>query len=117
MMSVDYSSNIDEVIELMTDIVRKQPRVLINPAPYTILTNFGADGIELTSYFWVPDPEKGTATLRSNIGRAMFREFNKRKINIPFQQRDLRIVSMPDVICKVENDVPVSAKADVKAGT
>ena len=65
MMSVDYSSNIDEVIELMTDIVRKQPRVLINPAPYTILTNFGADGIELTSYFWVPDPEKGTATLRS----------------------------------------------------
>lgn len=83
MMSVDYSADIDEVIELMTDIVRKQPRVLINPAPYTILTNFGADGIELTSYFWVPDPEKGTATLRSNIGRAMFREFNKRKINIP----------------------------------
>ena len=73
--------------------------------------------IELTSYFWVPDPEKGTATLRSNIGRAMFREFNKRKINIPFQQRDLRIVSMPDVICKVENDVPVAAKAEVKTGT
>lgn len=58
MMSVDYNADIDEVIELMTDIVRKQPRVLINPAPYTILTNFGADGIELTSYFWVPDPEK-----------------------------------------------------------
>lgn len=103
-MSVDYSSNVDEIIDLMTDIVRKQPRVLINPAPYTILTNFGADGIDLTSYFWVPDPEKGTATLRSNISRAMFREFNKRKINIPFPQRDLHIISMPDVICKVESD-------------
>ncbi len=67
MMSVDYSADIDEVIELMTDIVRKQPRVLINPAPYTILTNFGADGIELTSYFWVPDPEKGTATLTQRM--------------------------------------------------
>ena len=117
MMSVDYSADIDEVIELMTDIVRKQPRVLINPAPYTILTNFGADGIELTSYFWVPDPEKGTATLRSNIGRAMFREFNKRKINIPFQQRDLHIISMPEVICKVENDVPAPSKSEAKAGT
>ena len=47
----------------------------------------------------------------------MFREFNKRKINIPFQQRDLRIISMPDVVCKVENDVPVASKAEVKAGT
>ena len=47
----------------------------------------------------------------------MFREFNKRKISIPFQQRDLRIISMPDVVCKVENDVSVTSKTEVKAGT
>lgn len=110
-MSVDYSTDVDEIIDVMTEIVRKQPRVLVNPAPYTILTNFGADGIDLTSYFWVADPEKGTATLRSNISRAMLREFNKRKINIPFPQRDLHVVSMPDLICKVETgDMPTSQK-------
>ena len=103
-MSVDYSTNVDEIIELMTDLVRKQPRVLINPAPYTILSNFGADGIDLTSYFWVADPEKGTSVLRSNISREMLREFNKRGINIPFPQRDLHLISMPEVICKVETD-------------
>lgn len=32
-MSVDYSTDVEEVIELMTDIVRRQPRVLISPPP------------------------------------------------------------------------------------
>ncbi len=62
-ISVDYSSNIDDCINTMNDIVRSQPRVLINPAPYTILTNFGNDGIDLTSYFWVADPGKGNSRL------------------------------------------------------
>lgn len=101
-ISVDYSSDVEEVIKLMTSIVADQPRVLTNPAPYTLLANFGADGIDLTSYFWVADPENGTALLRSNISRAFLREFNKRGISIPFAQRDLRILGMPEIVCKVE---------------
>lgn len=113
-ISVDYSSNVDEVIELMTNIVRKQPRILVEPPPYTILTNFGDDGIDLTSYFWVADPEKGTATLRSNISREMLREFNNRGINIPYPQRDLRILSIPEISCQIQ---PSQKSKDTKAGS
>lgn len=103
-MSVDYSCNVEEVIDLMTSIVERQPRVLREPKPYTLLTNFGADGIDLTSYFWVPDPGIGTVSLRSAISRAMLKEFNAHGINIPYPQRDVRILSIPDVVCKVESD-------------
>lgn len=101
-ISVDYSSDIDDCINTMNDIVRSQPRVLINPAPYTILSNFGNDGIDLTSYFWVADPERGTATLRSNISRAILKAFNEKGVNIPYPQRDLRILQMPEISCKFE---------------
>ncbi len=101
-ISVDYSSDVDAVIELMNSIVRAQPRVMSNPAPFTRLTNFGDDGIDLTAYFWVPDPGKGTSTLRSDISRAFLREFDKAGINIPYAQRELRVLSMPDIVCKVE---------------
>ena len=114
-MSVDYSTDVEEVIELMTDIVRRQPRVLISPPPYTILSNFGADGIDLTSYFWISDPEKGTTVLRSNISREMLREFNERKINIPFPQRDLHLIGTPEIICRVESD-PAPKAADAAQG-
>lgn len=101
-MSVDYSCDIDMVTQLMTEVVERFPRVLRKPKPYTLLTNFGNDGIDLTSYFWVADPGNGTASLRSEISKTMLKEFNARNINIPYPQRDLRVISMPDVVCKVE---------------
>ncbi len=101
-MSVDYSSDIDHCIEIMTKIVTNEPRVMINPPPYTILTNFGNDGIDLTSYFWVPDPEKGTASLKSGIYRKILNKFREENINIPYQQRDLRVLQMPEITCKFE---------------
>ncbi len=110
-ISVDYTSDVDECIELMNDIVRKQPRVLINPAPYTILSNFGADGIDLVSYFWVADPERGTAVLRSNISREILKTFNAKGINIPFPQRDLRVLQVPEITCKFETGELSSAKS------
>ncbi len=113
-ISVDYSSNIDDCINTMNDIVRSQPRVLINPAPYTILTNFGNDGIDLTSYFWVADPERGTAVLRSNISRAILKKFNEKGVNIPFPQRDLRILQMPEISCKFETGTPAKAAPEPK---
>lgn len=101
-MSVDYTSDLDAVMKLMTDIVKNQPRVLENPAPSTVLSNFGNDGIDLTTYFWVADPSNGTRSLRSNISKIMLQEFDKAGIVIPYQQREIRILSVPDIVCKVE---------------
>jgi small-conductance mechanosensitive channel len=115
-ISVDYSSDVDAVIELMNRLMLEQPRVLRNPAPYTLLTEFADSGITLTAYFWVSDPENGTATLRSNLSRIFLKEFNRHGINIPFPQRELKILQMPDVICKVET-AELSKKETEKSGS
>ena len=53
--------------------------------------SFGADGIDLELSFWVADPEAGTGVLRSDINRAIWREFVSAGIEVPFPQRDVRV--------------------------
>ncbi len=114
-VSVDYSSDIDYCIELITKILRKEPRVLVNPEPFVIMSDFGDSGIELTAYFWVSDPETGTAGLRSNIRRKIFSKFNEENINIPFTQVDMRVIEFPELACKFETgSLPTPSKARSK---
>ncbi|MCD8338695.1 MAG: mechanosensitive ion channel [Burkholderiales bacterium] len=101
-LSVDYSTDVEQAIDIVNQVLLKEPRILINPSPYTLLTNFGDDGIELTAYFWIADVEAGTTTLKSSISRKVLKRFREENISIPFPQRDLRILAMPEISCKFE---------------
>jgi small-conductance mechanosensitive channel len=67
--------------------------VLDTPEPGAFVTAFGADGIDLEVGFWIRDPEEGTLAVRSEIARMVLRRFAAEGIEIPFPQRDVRIVS------------------------
>lgn len=89
-VQVAYGTDIEPLMAEMGTLVAAVPRVLSDPAPGVRLTNFAADGLELTVYFWIADPESGSANVRSDVNLAILRLLNERGVEIPFPQRVVR---------------------------
>ena len=91
-VSVAYSTAIEPVLELLAEIASRHPRVLKEPPPNAIVTALGDNGIELELGFWIEDPEKGRQNLCSEISVAILSEFRTRRIEIPYPQREVRML-------------------------
>jgi small-conductance mechanosensitive channel len=91
-VQISYSSDLEKALELMVREARSHVRVLKDPGPVGLLTSFGDNGINLEVVAWIEDPERGKGNLQSDLNLAIFRAFTANKIEIPFPQRDIRIV-------------------------
>jgi len=91
-VGVAYDSDIELAMRLMAEAAAAQSRVLAEPAPGVFLTQFGDSSINLELGFWIPDPESGKGNVVSDINLAIWKIFRVHGIEIPFPQRDLRIV-------------------------
>lgn len=94
-VSVAYDSDVDQVMALMLEAARAQPRVLADPGPAVLLTNFGPDGLEFTLSYWIADPENGQNNLRSDVNLAVLQAFRRHGIEIPYPQRVVHTVPLP----------------------
>ncbi|MCV2358950.1 mechanosensitive ion channel [Paucibacter sp. TC2R-5] len=86
-VQVAYGTDLDLLLPQLTDAVRHIPRVLKSPEPSVLLTQFAADGLELTVSFWISDPENGQGGVRSEVNLSLLRKLNELGIEIPFPQR------------------------------
>jgi len=89
-VQVPYGTDVEPLMAALAQAVSAVPRVLAAPAVGVRLTNFAADGLELTVFFWIGDPENGTANVRSEVNLAILRLLNERGVEIPFPQRVIR---------------------------
>jgi small-conductance mechanosensitive channel len=94
-VQVAYDTRIEAVIELLVEVALRHARVLRDPAPVAHLLKFADSGIDLQVLFWIADPEKGTQNVRSEISLAILAEFRARGIQIPYPQRDVRMIATP----------------------
>lgn len=94
-VQVAYGTQIEQVLQLVSEIALRQPRVLRDPAPSVHVTNLADSGIELELGVWLADPEQGTLSVRSDISIAILNEFRARGIEIPFPQREVRLLERP----------------------
>ncbi len=92
-VSVAYSADVDRALAVLVECARSQARVQAEPAPAAFLTGLAADGVDLEVGFWIRDPEEGTLAVRSEITRLVLRRFAEAGIEIPFPQREVRIVA------------------------
>ena len=69
-----------------------QSRVLVDPPPTAFLMAFADSGINLELGFWIDDPDEGPQRLRSDINLAIWRGFQAAGIEIPFPQREVRVI-------------------------
>ncbi len=86
-LHVAYGTDVTALQPKLAAAVAKVPRVLDAPAPAVQLASFAADGYELAVVFWIRDPEKGQANVRSEVNLAVLAVVNAEGIEIPFQQR------------------------------
>ncbi len=89
-VQVAYGTDVEAVIERIKEVVAAVPRVMPEPGPAVLLTNFAADGLELTVGFWIADPENGQGNVRSDVNLAILKLFEVMQVEIPFPQRVLR---------------------------
>jgi small-conductance mechanosensitive channel len=87
---VAYGTDLQALMPRLAEVVRSVPRVVAEPAPTVLLSNFAADGLELTVNFWFNDPETGGQGARSDVNLALLRTFSELGVEIPFPQRVLQ---------------------------
>jgi len=91
-VSVAYDTDVDFVVQLLTEAVLSVERVLKDKAPSVQLSTFGADGLDLTVGFWINDPQNGRGGVTSDVNRAIWRALKDNHISVPFPQREMRIL-------------------------
>ena len=92
-VQISYASDLELAMSVMIEVARQNPRVLLEPVPTVIVKGFADNGIELELAAWVEDPEQGKPKLRSDIFLAIWQEFKVRGIEIPYPQREVRVVT------------------------
>ena len=92
-VGVAYDSDLELAMRLMCAAAAAQPRVLGDSPPRVFLTAFADSAINLELGFWIADPEEGKGNVVSDINLAIWRAFRENDIQIPFPQREVRVVN------------------------
>jgi small-conductance mechanosensitive channel len=91
-VGVAYDCDLDLAMRLLVEAATGQPRVLAEPGPKVLVTQFADSSINLELGFWIADPEEGRGGVISDVNLAIWRLFKENGVSIPFPQRDVRII-------------------------
>jgi small-conductance mechanosensitive channel len=98
-VQVAYGTDLKALMPRLVAAVAAVPRVVAETAPAVQLTDFAADGLELTVAFWIADPENGQGQVRSDVNLAILHTLDAAGVDIPFPQRVMRHISVaPDTL-------------------
>jgi small conductance mechanosensitive channel len=89
-VGVSYNANLTTAISVINEILAKNPRVLKDPAPVVAISGFGDSSIDIDVRPWSPLSEFGPAAAEIKLG--IVDAFRARKIEIPFPQREIRVI-------------------------
>ena len=89
-IQVAYGSDLRLVMDFLQNAATRHARVEKASA---FVTEFASDGINLTLGYWINDPENSTLQLNSDILFEVWDEFQKNGIEIPFPQREIRVLN------------------------
>lgn len=86
LIGVDYSSDINQVMQILKDIVLNQEGVQKEPKPFVRFIEFGASSLDFSIIFWSEEVFK-VNNIKSDLRIKIFNAFKENKIEIPFPQR------------------------------
>lgn len=87
-----YPADPEIVLALLAACAEGVPRVLADPAPTAFLVAFADSGIEYELGVWIADPHNGKLGVQSDLNRAIYRRFKAAGIEIPYPQREVRVL-------------------------
>lgn len=94
-VGVAYGSDVDQVRGIMINIAKKEPEVCPTPLPSVRFTVFGASSLDFELRCWVLYPEL-SGRVTDALNTAIYKEFNRLGIEIPYAKQDLYIKGLPE---------------------
>lgn len=91
-VQASYAADPEAVLALLLQCAEGVPRVLTDPAPAAFLALFADSGIEYELGVWINDPHNGKLGVQSDLNRAIYRRFKEAGIEIPYPQREVRVL-------------------------
>ena len=92
-IGISYNSNIDKAIKIINDILKKDKRVLKDPAPQVVVRSLGDNSVNISVR---PSTDRNDYwSVYFDTIKKVKEEFDKSGIGIPFPQRDVCIKEMP----------------------
>ena len=74
------------------DYRKSPPTIWKEPEPTSQILQLAGSGVDLELGICIRDPERGSQNVRSDISVDLLSEFNARRIEIPFPQREVRML-------------------------
>ena len=90
-VGVAYSTNLPAALDVVRGVLKNNPRALKEPVAVVGVTTLGDSSITISVRPWVKVPDHGAATVE--IYQAIVEQFRVSKIEIPFPQREVRMLS------------------------
>jgi small conductance mechanosensitive channel len=89
-VGVAYDTDLNSALAAIHEILRNNPRVLKDPAPYIQTTQLGSSAVIVAVKPWVSVADFGDAT--GEINKAIVESFRGRGIVIPYPQHEVRLL-------------------------
>jgi len=91
-VGVAYSTNAQEVAEVLTKAATRHGLVSKDPAPYTIFEDFGESSLRFRLYYWLDlSGTTSGAVVASDMRFMIEKQFTELGIGVPFPHRELRL--------------------------
>ncbi len=90
-VGVAYSSDLNETIRTVQEILQANPRVLKDPAPVVGVSLLADSSINIAIKPWTTLADYGNAS--AELNKAIVENFRHRRIEIPFPQREVRLLN------------------------
>ncbi|MFQ5474693.1 MAG: mechanosensitive ion channel family protein, partial [Candidatus Nanoarchaeia archaeon] len=85
---VEYGTNPDKVKDLVIALIKKNKKIIKDPAPFVRFQDMGDSALNFTAYCWVENLSDKWST-REKLTTDIYNELNKKKIGIPFPTRTI----------------------------
>lgn len=94
-VGIAYGSNLEEALSAIQEILKANARVLQEPQPVIGITTLGDSSISIAVKPWTSVENFGPAG--GEIYQAIVARFRERRIEIPFPQREVRLLSNTEI--------------------
>ncbi len=97
-VGVAYSTDLNQALNAVNALLARIPAVLKDPAPVVGVASFGDSAVNIAIKPWTKVGDFGSAG--ADINKALAEEFRRQGIEMPFPQREIRVLNVgePSVI-------------------
>lgn len=113
-ISVAYGADVERALQIMLEEAsRERPRIVKGRKGWAYVDSYADSGINLKLGFWLADPVNGASILKTEIGLAVYRRFQKENIEIPYNRLEivLRDALVPIRVEETQASKPASGEA------